>query len=346
MTAGTAGGGPLPVALLLPGQGAQYPGMATGLYRSEPVFAEAVDEVFAALGAEGRELRADWLADRPAVPLDDARRSQPLLFAVDYALARLVESWGVAPAALLGHSVGEVVAGALSGVFAVGDAARLTVARTRALAGAPPGGMLAVSASRAEVERVLGGPGGEVVVGAVNAPRQTVLAGPDAGLDKAARALGDAGLTCRRVASRTAFHSPALADAARATAGLFAGVPMAPCRVPVWSAYTAAPLTPDEAVDPSFWAAGPAAPVLFWDALDALLATGDHLLVEVGPGQVLTRAARRHPAVRSGRGRVVPLLPARATDPDTERAAVRRAETALREAVTSRAATAPRAAMA
>ncbi|RKN11552.1 acyltransferase domain-containing protein [Streptomyces radicis] len=316
-----------PVALLLPGQGAQYAAMAAGLYPGEPAFAEAIDAVFGALGAEGRRLRNDWLSDRPEVPLDASIRSQPLIFAVGHALGRLVLSWGVAPAALLGHSVGEFVAATLAGVFTVEDAARLTVERTRALAATAPGGMLAVSAAPERVAHVLGG---DVVVGAVNAPRQTVLAGPDDGLDKAARTLADEGITCRRVAARTGFHSPMLAAAAVATAPLFAAVPTAPPRIPVWSAYTGGPLTPEHVADPLFWARGPAEPVLFRDALGALLATGDHLLVEVGPGQGLTQAARRHPAVRAGRSRVLPLLPARALGGEAERASVRRAEEALR----------------
>ncbi|MGC5563050.1 acyltransferase domain-containing protein [Streptomyces sp. FR-108] len=310
---------PLPVALLLPGQGSQQPRMAAGLYGYEPVFTEAMDEFFDAAGAEGGPLREDWLAERPATELDHVTRSQPLLFAVDLALGRLVLSWGVRPAALLGHSIGELASAVLAGVFGTRDAVGLVLDRVGRLAKAPPGGMLAVAASTAEVAPYLSG---DVVVGAVNAPRQTILAGPDGPLDKAGRALGEAGFVCRRVPSLSAFHSPLLEPACRGAAERFAAVRRSSPSVPVHSAYTAAPLTRADIDDPAFWARQPVAPVLFWPALEGLLATGDHLLVEVGPGQGLSQVARRHPAVRRGTSAVVSLLPARPGPPEADRSAV------------------------
>ncbi|MEW2566872.1 acyltransferase domain-containing protein [Streptomyces sp. NPDC047070] len=320
---------PLPVALLLPGQGSQHPLMATGLYGYEPVFTEAMDEFFDAAGPEGGPLREDWLAERPATELDHVTRSQPLLFAVDLALGRLVLSRGVRPAALLGHSIGELASAVLAGVFSTRDAVGLVLDRVGRLAKAPPGGMLAVAASTAEVEPYLSG---DVVVGAVNAPRQTILAGPDGPLDEAGRALGEAGFVCRRVPSLSAFHSPVLEPACRGAAERFAAVRKNTPSVPVHSAYTAAPLTRDDIDDPSFWARQPVAPVLFWPALEGLLATGDHLLVEVGPGQGLSQVARRHPAVRRGTSTVVSLLPARPGPPEADRGAVEAALARVAEA--------------
>ncbi|MET9502708.1 acyltransferase domain-containing protein [Streptomyces sp. NPDC006622] len=313
------GTGALPVALLLPGQGSQHQRMAAGLYGHEPVFTAAMDEFFDAAGPEGAPLREDWLAERPATEIDHVTRSQPLLFAVDHALGRLVLSWGVRPAALLGHSIGELAAAALAGVFSPRDAAALVLDRIRRLAGAPPGGMLAVAASTAEVAPYLSG---DVVVGAVNAPRQTVLAGPDGPLEEIGRALREAGFVCRPVPSLSAFHSPVLEPACRGAAARFAAVRKHPPAVPVHSAYTAAPLTGSDIQDPAFWARQPVAPVLFWPALEGLLATGDHLLVEVGPGQGLSQLARRHPAVRRGSSVVVSLLPARPGPPEADRTAV------------------------
>nr|AAF70110.1 AknF [Streptomyces galilaeus] len=314
---GTAGA--LPVALLLPGQGSQHRRMAAGLYGHEPVFTEAMDEFFDAAGPEGDPLRDDWLAERPVTDIDHVTRSQPLLFAVDHALGRLVLGRGVRPAALLGHSIGELAAATLAGVFAPRDAAGLVLDRIRRLSAAPPGGMLAVAASTAEVAPYLRG---DVVVGAVNAPRQTVLAGPDGPLDEVDRALREAGFVCRRVPSLSAFHSPVLEPACRGAAPLFAAACKHPPAVPVHSAYTAAPLTESDIDDPAFWARQPVAPVLFWPALEGLLATGDHLLVEVGPGQGLSQLVRRHPAVRRGGSAVVSLLPARPGPPEADRAAV------------------------
>ncbi|MFF4159688.1 acyltransferase domain-containing protein [Streptomyces sp. NPDC001678] len=309
-------GGGLPVALLLPGQGSQHVRMAAGLHPEVPVFAAAMDEVFTAMGEEGERLRSDWLAERPVVPIDHVTRSQPLLFAVDYALGRLVLSWGVRPAALLGHSIGEMAAAVLAGVFELRDAAVLVLDRVRRLAAAPPGGMLAVAATPTELEPYLSA---DVVVGAINAPRQTVLAGPDGPLEKTGRLLREDGFTCRRVPSLSGFHSPMLAPACRGAAERFAVVPVRAPRTAVYSAYTTAPLTRADIADASFWAGHPVAPVRFWPALETLMAGGDHLLVEAGPGQGLSRLVRRHPAVRRGTSRVVPLLPARPGPPEKDR---------------------------
>ncbi|EDY42528.2 acyltransferase domain-containing protein [Streptomyces sp. SPB074] len=312
-------GGPLPVALLLPGQGSQHVRMAAGLYGHEPVFGAAMDDFFAAAGAEGEALRRDWLAEHPGTDIDHVTRSQPLLFAVGHALGRMVLGRGLRPAVLLGHSIGEMAAATLAGVFRPRDATDLVLDRVRRLAGAAPGGMVAVAASAAEVAPYLRG---QVVVGAVNAPRQTVLAGPDKPLGETGRLLRAAGFVCRRVPSLSPFHSPVLEPACRGAAERFAAVERRMPSVPVRSAYTAAPLTRAEIGDPGFWARQPVAPVLFWPALDALLGSGDHLLVEVGPGQGLSAVARRHPAVRRGTSAVVSLLPARPGTPEADRAAL------------------------
>lgn len=324
---GSVGGRPRRVALLLPGQGAQYRRMGAGLYASEPVFTEAMDEVFSAMGAAGPALRTDWLAERPSVPTESAAWAQPLLFAVDYALGRLVMSWQVEPATLLGHSIGEMAAAVLAGVFELRDATGLVLDRVSRVAAAPPGGMLAVAAAPAEVEPFLGG---DVVVGAVNAPRHTVLAGPRGLLAEVARRLDANGLTSRPVPSHTAFHSPVLAPFLVGAEERVAAVACRPPLITVYSGYTAAPLRTAEALDPGFWARQPMAPVLFWSALDALLSSGDHVLVEAGPGRGLGSIARRHPAVRRGASSVVTLLSARPGTGEQDRLSLRAAAEALR----------------
>ncbi|GAA3343098.1 hypothetical protein GCM10020358_40490 [Amorphoplanes nipponensis] len=307
-----------PVVLMFPGQGAQQTRMAAGLYRACPVFTAAVDEVLNCFGPAASGLRADWLADRPRVGIDDVSRAQPLLFAVNYALGRMVLDWGVRPAALLGHSVGEVAAATLAGVFRVADAARLLADRVEQAARAPAGGMLAVAASVAEVRPHLA-PG--VAVGAVNAPRQTMLAGLDAALAETTRRLHAAGLVCRRLGSSVAFHSPAAAHLVDEALPGLARMTLREPLLPLWSAYTTRPLTADTARDPGFWAGHAATPVRFWPTLDRLLGAGDALLVDASPGQSLAAAARRHPAVAAGRSAVVGLLPARRGRDEADRAA-------------------------
>jgi [acyl-carrier-protein] S-malonyltransferase len=302
-------------ALLLPGQGAQYPGMGTGLYAEVPAFAAIIDEVFRLMGPGGDELRSDWLAADPRLPINDVRRSQPLLFAVDYALGRLLVDLGLRPAVLLGHSIGELAAAVLAGVFDLPTAVRVVQGRVGLLATAPAGGMVAVAASREEVARYLR-PG--VDVGAVNAPRQTVLAGAAEPLGALVDVLREAGFTCAPVASLTPFHSAVLQPVVDAARPLLAALPARPPKIPVVSGYTARLLTDAEAVDPLYWARQPVDPVLFWPALQTLLAGGPHLLVECGPGKGLSTLARRHPDVRTGRSVVLPLIGSSASRPGGE----------------------------
>jgi acyl transferase domain-containing protein len=246
-----------------------------------------------------------------------------LLFAVNYALGKLVLSWGVRPVALIGHSVGEVAAATLSGVFTLADAARMMADRVARLAAAPPGSMFAVAATADEVEPYLTG---DVAVGGVNAPRQVVLSGPDAELAVVVEKLRVNGFTGRRIPSTTGFHSPMLAPLTGLARPLIATFPLRPPSIPVHSAYTTSTLTGPTATDPGFWAGHPAAPVLFWPALDTLVTGRNLLLLDVGPGQSLAALARRHPAVRAGHSAVAALLPARPGDPEldvtTARAAI------------------------
>ncbi|WDZ83569.1 acyltransferase domain-containing protein [Micromonospora cathayae] len=311
---------PRAVALMFPGQGAQHVRMAAGLYGWEEVFTSVLDRAFALLGPEGPAIRRDWLADGPPDLLDDATRAQPLLYAVDYALGRTVLSWGVRPVALLGHSVGELAAATLAGVLDFADGVRLIRDRVASCRLAPPGGMLAVAATPDEVAAHLGD---GVAVAAVNAPRQLLLAGPAAPLAAAERALRAEGRACLPVRSRQPFHSPAMTAAAESSLEQWRLTRLRPPRRTVYSAYLGDVLTAAHACDPRFWARQPVDPVLFGPTLDRLLAAGDVLLVEAGPGRGLTALASRHRAVASGASAVVAMLPARPGGPDDDRDALR-----------------------
>lgn len=321
--------GKLPLALLLPGQGAQYRGMGTDLYRELPAFAAIIDEMFQIMGRTGDELRSDWLAADPQLPVDDVRRSQPLLFAIDYALGRLLMNMGLRPAVLLGHSLGEMAAATLAGVFDLDGAIRVVQHRVSELAGGPAGGMVAVAAWWEEVAPHLR-PG--VSIGAVNGPRQTVIAGAREPLRATSDALRDAGFTWAPVCSLTPFHSAVLAPVADAARHLIATVPMRPPEIRMISGYTARCLTDAEAVDPRHWARQVVDPVLFWPALGALLAEGPFQLVECGPGQGLVTLARQHRDVRAGRCKALPLIssPGASADGEAECFAAAAAKLGLR----------------
>ncbi|MFI6040984.1 acyltransferase domain-containing protein [Nocardia sp. NPDC051321] len=307
------------IAMMFPGQGSQYPRMAAGLYRQEPTFTNAMDEVFDAFGTEGPPLRADWLAEAPTVPIDHVTRAQPLLFAIDLAMARMVTNWGFAPDVVIGHSIGELAAAAFADILSLPDAAGVILDRVHRIAAAPAGGMLAVAATVDEVEPYLSR---EVAVAAINAPRQTILAGPNIALDAVSAGLRSAGRTCRTVPSLSAFHSPMLLPAATGSIEYLASLtPRAP-RIPVYSCYTTEPLDQATIADPAYWAHHPVATVRFWPTLDALVESCDHIVcVEAGPGQGLSTVARRHPAMRGGRGAVVSVSPARAGGEDWQAAA-------------------------
>ncbi|MFD2468873.1 acyltransferase domain-containing protein [Amycolatopsis silviterrae] len=298
-----------PVALLLPGQGSQHHGMAVPLYGYEPVFSEHMDAFFTDLGTVGSRLRSAWLSDDPATPIDDAALAQPLLFAIGHALGRTLLAHGVRLAALLGHSIGELAAAALAGVFDRHAAASIMRGRLAAMADAAPGEMYAAGASAEQVEPYLGETAGVVAIGAINAPTVTVLSGPRPQLAAVADRLASEGIRGLSVPADRPFHSPKMAAVVPRFEQAFDRVPLRAPAVTIYSTRTAAPIGPDEAKTPGFWAGQLATPVLYWPALCALLRSGDYTLVEAGPGGMLSVLARRHPAVRRGTSAVVPLLP-------------------------------------
>ena len=321
-----AGRAPRPVALLLDGHGAQHVRMGAQLYRRDPVLTARIDEFLAASGESGDRLRSAWLSTRPGADIDAADVGQPLLFALGHALGSMVLGWGVRPAALIGHSVGELAAAALAEVLTPAAVARLMISRATGYAEAAPGGLLAVAAAPADLAGYLGD---EVTIGVVNAPNQTMLAGPEPALTVVAGRLRAAGRTCVRARIPLPFHSPVLAGLAAASERALAGVPLRAPVIEIYSTRTAHPLTAEQARDPRFWARQVCDPVLFAPALDALLRDRDVLLVEAGPSRALTNIARRHPAVAAGDSAVVAMLPARAGGPGADREAVLGAAAAI-----------------
>ena len=241
-----------PVVLIFPGQGAQHPRMAAGLYGHQETFTVWMDRAFRLLAEDGPRLRREWLAETPSRAFDDVTVAQPLLYAVNHALGRMVLGWGIRPVALLGHSVGELAAATLAGILDLADGVRLMRERLIRFGSTPPGGMLAVAASVEEIADLLG-PGG-VHLAAVNAPRQLLLAGESLPLSNAARKLEDRDIICRAVLARQAFHSPVVNGAVLATLDGFRSVPLRPPETTVYSAYTQGVLTDGQALDPDFWA--------------------------------------------------------------------------------------------
>ncbi len=299
-----------PVIFLFPGQGAQYPGMAEALYRSEPAFRDPLDRCAGVLRTEGIDLLAALYPSsrgpEAAERLRQTAMAQVALFAVEYALARLWMEWGVTPAAMIGHSVGEYVAACLAGVFSLEDAVRLVAARGRLMQRLPPGAMLSVPLPPEELLPLL--PAG-VELAAVNGPSLCVAAGPAEAVAALAGALESRGAGGRLLQTSHAFHSAMMEPALAPFAAAFAGLRLEAPTLPFVSNLTGTWITADEATGPGYWERHLRRTVRFAAGLETLFERGDAVLLEVGPGRALSSLARRHPA-RPGGQTVLSSLPA------------------------------------
>ncbi|MFT7836857.1 beta-ketoacyl synthase N-terminal-like domain-containing protein [Saccharothrix sp. BKS2] len=284
-----------PVVFTFPGQGGQHVGMAAQLHHHEPVFRAAFDECARHSGLDlASVLRPDPAGrDAAVASLDTIRFGQPAVFAVEYALAKLWESWGVRPARVVGHSLGAFAAACVAGVMAVDEAAALVAERGRLLQGLPEGRMAAVRLPEERVRELL--PPG-LDLGAVNGPDQCTATGPAELVERFAEQLRERGFDARVLRIATAGHSSLVDPITDRFRELVAGVRLSPPTTPVVSDSTGRVLTDAEACDPDYWTAHLRRPVRFGDALEVLLADRDSVLLEVGPGTTLTALARRHPA--------------------------------------------------
>ncbi|MCA2220993.1 type I polyketide synthase [Nonomuraea aurantiaca] len=303
-----------PVAFLIAGTGEQYPGLAAELYETEPVFRQTLDECRDTLrdhlgGVDplaelllprqpGQAAGLDRLLGREAAPVDTMPTAvlQPALFAVEYALAQLVRSWGIEPALLAGYSLGEYVAACLAGVLTLDSALALVAHRARLIDALPAGAMSAVPLAADDLRTRLERAGiADVDVAAVNGPELTVLAGPPAAMEAAREFLAGESVPCRPLATSHAFHSRMMEPVRdELTRWIATHITLEEPRIPYVSNVTGALITASEATDPGYWARHMCGPVLFDAVLGTLLQQGEPALLEIGPGQSLGAMARGH----------------------------------------------------
>jgi len=291
-----------PVVFLLPGQGAQHPGMGRSLYEGEPTFRREVDRCSEILRKHlGTDLRQilyprDGAEKEAAERLRNTHVTQPTLFVVEYAMARQWAEWGVHPVAMVGHSIGEFVAACLAGVVDLEDALALLARRGELMGNLPSGGMLAVSMAEEALRQSLP----EILsIAAVNSPSSCVVSGPHEPLATFQGELEAREVSVRALHTSHAFHSAMMDPVVEPFAAEVAKISLRPPKLPFASSVTGTWITPEQATDPLYWASHLREPVRFSDARRMLADEHPHaVLLEVGPGSTLSALAN-HPAFRS-----------------------------------------------
>jgi acyl transferase domain-containing protein len=312
--------GQRPLTFLFPGMGEQYVNMARELYEHEPVFRANVDHCAEILlpqlkedirnilypqdspvqsftNAYGSKIDLRTLVngeqekeqdDRASQRLKQTIFAQPALFVIEYALAQCWLSWGVRPQAMIGYSLGEYVAACIAGVFSLEDALFLVAQRARLVQSLPPGGMLTVMLSPAEIRPFLSE---EISLASVTSQQLCVLAGPLPAVANVEERLSKQGVISRRVPASHALHSSMMEPVQRALSALASTITLHAPQIPYISNVTGTWITPEQATNHTYWAQHLRQTVLFADGMHEILQQAEGILLEVGPGQSLSSLA-------------------------------------------------------
>ncbi|MGD9160302.1 MAG: SDR family NAD(P)-dependent oxidoreductase [Desulfobacteraceae bacterium] len=283
------------------GQGAQYVNMGLDLYRNEQSFRDDIDfcaEILEPhLGIDLRKIvfPPDDDFGKVSEELKQTAITQPALFVIEYALARLLISWGIRPAAMIGHSIGEYVAACLSGVFSLEDCLSLVALRGRLIQGLPKGSMLAIPLSEEKLKPLLGK---GVSIAAVNSPDQCTVSGPSEKIELFKSIMEDQGIICIDLHTSHAFHSEMMEPVLKEYADHVKKIDRNSPGIPFVSNVTGTWITEGDATDPDYWSRHIRHTVRFADGMKELLKTEEQVLLEVGPGRTLKTLAMRHPHMK------------------------------------------------
>ena len=287
-------------AFMFSGQGSQYPDMGKALYETEPAFKEIIDHCDTVLKEcadidllgllyGGETLSAEDRSGR----LEQTANAQPALFAVEYAIARMLIEWGVEPAAMIGHSIGEYVAACVAGVLSLEDALFLVAKRGQLMQSVPTGSMLAVSLSEADAKPWIESDE-SLCIAVVNAPEMTVIAGPDNSIDKLIAALDEKAVASTRLHTSHAFHSSMMQPIVESFSELVSGITLNAPDMPYVSNVSGDWITEEQATSPEYWATHLRHAVKFSDGINTLLEKENYQLIEIGPGRALATFAIQH----------------------------------------------------
>ncbi|EYF00540.1 Malonyl CoA-acyl carrier protein transacylase [Chondromyces apiculatus DSM 436] len=309
LVAGKAPAGPPKVVFVFPGQGSQWAGMGRQLLAEEPVFRSVV------AGCDEAIRRAAGFSVIEVLEAEDCARRleaidvvQPVLFAVEVALAALWRAWGVVPDAVVGHSMGEVAAAHVAGALSLEDAAAVICTRSRLLRGVSGlGAMALIELGMADAERTLLGYEDRLSVAVSNGPQSTVIAGDPGALDAVLARLDAQRVFCRRVKVDVASHSPQMNPLRGALLAALHGVAPREAQVPMRSTVTAQPLRGDE-LSAGYWADNLREPVRFAEVVQRLIAEGHTLFVEMSPHPILVPSVEENLGAVGAEGAAIPSL--------------------------------------
>ncbi|HTS44297.1 MAG TPA: amino acid adenylation domain-containing protein [Puia sp.] len=281
---------------MFPGQGSQYVNMGIDLYKNEPVFRQAVDDcaelLIETMHEDIRQIIYPGRADAEAEKrINNTYYTQPALFVIEYAMAKLWMSWGVQPAAFIGHSIGEFVAAHLAGIFSLKDGLKLIATRGRLMSELPRGSMLSVRAAHEKIIPLLPE---ELSLAAVNSPLLCVVAGPADLVANFSKLLEEKGIPNKLLHTSHAFHSSMMDSIVEPFEELVNSIKLSIPRIPIVSTVTGKWMTDADAVNPSYWAKHLRSTVRFSDAVITMLEDNNRLMLEMGPRNVAATLVRQH----------------------------------------------------